>query len=150
MKLTIVTIVCVVLINFISEAYGCTCIPGTDQERFCSATFVSRGRVTDMKPLKGGEIEYTVAVNYNFKIKVPSTLKVRSNQSSAACGIILDKGVEYLISVIEFPIISSYISSVTCTWERLERTDIEQDTIQIVAGGLGDGRILSPIHNRSS
>ncbi|VDI46981.1 Hypothetical predicted protein, partial [Mytilus galloprovincialis] len=98
MKLTIVTIVCVVLINFISEAYGCTCLPGTDQERFCSATFVSRGRVTDMKPLKGGEIEYTVAVNYNFKIKVPSTLKVRSNQSSAACGIILDKGVEYLIS----------------------------------------------------
>ncbi|XP_076105987.1 NTR domain-containing protein-like [Mytilus galloprovincialis] len=98
MKLTIVTIVCVVLVNLISEAYGCTCLPGTDQERFCSTTFASRGRVTDMKPLKGGEIEYTVAVNYNFKIKVPSTLKVRSNQSSAACGVILDKGVEYLIS----------------------------------------------------
>ncbi|CAC5400293.1 unnamed protein product [Mytilus coruscus] len=98
MKLTIVPIVCVVLINFISEAYGCTCLRRTDQERFCTATFVSRGKVTGIKSLNGDEIEYTVAVNYNFKIKVPNTLKVRTNRISAACGVNLDKGVEYLIS----------------------------------------------------
>ncbi|XP_052072491.1 NTR domain-containing protein-like [Mytilus californianus] len=98
MKLTIVTIVCVGLINIISEAYGCTCLPGTDQERFCTATFASRGRVTGTRDLKGGQIEYTVEVNYNFKIKVPNTLKVRAYRSAAACGVNLDKGVEYLIS----------------------------------------------------
>ncbi|XP_052074046.1 uncharacterized protein LOC127711925 [Mytilus californianus] len=98
MKLTIVTIVCVVLINLISEAYGCTCLPGTDQERFCTATFVSRGKVTRIKHLNSIETEYTVAVDYNFKIKVPSTLKVRANRSSAACGVNFQKGVVYLIS----------------------------------------------------
>ncbi|XP_071180490.1 NTR domain-containing protein-like [Mytilus edulis] len=98
MKLTIVTIV-FVLMNLISEAHGCTCAVGTDQEVFCRAEFASRGKITEIKPLKGGQVEYTVAVNYNFKIKVPKTLKVRSEKDvGAECGVKLDKGVEYLIS----------------------------------------------------
>ncbi|XP_063397350.1 NTR domain-containing protein-like [Mytilus trossulus] len=135
MKLTIVTIVCVVLINLISEAYGCSCFPGTNQERFCSATFASRGRVTYKKTLQGGDIEYTVAVNYNFKIKVPSTLKVRTNQSSAACGVLLKIGVEYLISgtVSKDRYRTRYLTN-SCRWNQRWQ-DIKSDTQQKLLKG---------------
>ncbi|XP_063397353.1 NTR domain-containing protein-like [Mytilus trossulus] len=123
MKLTIYVIICLVLINFISHAYGCSCAFSTNQEMFCSATFVSKGKVTGIKNLEGNKFEYTVAVNHSFKIKVPNTLKVRSGDPFM-CGVDLQKGVVYLIS--------GYVSGSTyhtnnCHWNQ-EWQSIKSDT----------------------
>lgn len=45
MKLTIMTICCLVLIYFISETYGCKYKNETDKQKFCGATYGKLGQI---------------------------------------------------------------------------------------------------------
>ncbi|CAC5400294.1 unnamed protein product [Mytilus coruscus] len=114
MKTTIVTLFCLMLINFNSEVYGCKCDP-SHKNAFCRADFVSRGIVQRKRTFASGAIEYEVDVKDNFKIKVKNVMKLRSNTNS--CGVSLLTGSEYLISGEErsSPFLTFYKTN-ACFW----------------------------------
>ncbi|XP_052072492.1 metalloproteinase inhibitor 3-like [Mytilus californianus] len=118
MKTTIVTLFCLMLMNFISEAYGCRCSNFTQKKSFCNADFVIRGIAQNNRILASGDIEYDVNVEDNFKMIVNKTIKLRSRSPNNSCGVHLDTGTEYLIAgaVVTGRTTGTFYYTDLCNW----------------------------------
>ncbi len=84
-----------------TTAYACSCIRSTPAENYTRADVVFSG-VVQMVALPrssdgNGTTVYSVAVNRVWKGAVPASVSVTSAESSATCGIGLQKNGEYVI-----------------------------------------------------
>ncbi|XP_077372573.1 metalloproteinase inhibitor 2-like [Festucalex cinctus] len=79
--------------------YTCTCLPAHPQQMFCQADVVIRAKVIGVMPFHHGEEKLT-----KYDIQQTRNLKgsksfgvIYTAPSSAACGVTLTKGTEYLL-----------------------------------------------------
>ncbi|ETN83828.1 hypothetical protein RB195_009479 [Necator americanus] len=121
MKYFVIVAACVTVSN------ACSCLPfGTPKESFCSSDFVSHVKVISKKDPNtspDGLQDITYVVQHICVYRKPSKIKKLSNQivtasNSAACGIELDVGVEYLLggSVDEKGVVRSFLCGIVEKW----------------------------------
>ncbi|KAK6740121.1 hypothetical protein RB195_008537 [Necator americanus] len=127
-KILILIVACVAT----SEACSCVPFPGL-QEAFCASDFVSRVKVISKKDpnaySKGfQDVIYTVHHIHVYRkpsktAKLPNEIYTASN--SAACGIELEIGKEYLIggSVDEQGKLHSYLCGILQKWHEVPKKD---------------------------
>jgi hypothetical protein len=86
-----------------SQASACSCMPGTEGDRFQRATHVFAGLVLgetvepDPSSSYGARYVYAVTVHTEYKGDVPDQVDVRSYVMTSVCGLRLRPGVEYLV-----------------------------------------------------
>ncbi|TKR60536.1 hypothetical protein L596_027769 [Steinernema carpocapsae] len=89
------------LIVFLGSAFACKCRVPSNKDAFFNADFVARFHV-DVQSRDGLNVVYNVTIVEAFKIpehaSQNSTVALISPKDSAACGISLDLGKEYLLT----------------------------------------------------
>nr|XP_057905848.1 metalloproteinase inhibitor 2-like [Doryrhamphus excisus] len=80
------------------EAEACTCFPVHPQTAFCQADVVIAAKVLGMELVSGYERKYLIKQTKMFKGDHRDIDCVYTAVSSAACGVTLTNGVEYLLS----------------------------------------------------
>nr|AKS48173.1 protease inhibitor-like protein-A [Mytilus coruscus] len=135
MKTPIVTLFGLLLINFISEAYGCEC-PNPELskwEHFCDAEFVLRGTVKSKKDCGDPEVVYKVEVKENFLKyhKMDKIIKIRSPVNS--CDPRLEIGSEYIITG---DVRGEFYYTDRCRWNQEWQTISKTDRTEIESGSL--------------
>ncbi|KAL6728562.1 hypothetical protein Aduo_010325 [Ancylostoma duodenale] len=118
----------------VAVSMGCSCLPfGTPKEAFCSSDFVSHVKVISKKDPNtspGGIQDVTYTVQHICVYRKPSKIKELSSKivtasNSAACGVNLEIGTEYLIggSVDEKNVLQIYLCGITENWNDVSAKD---------------------------
>ncbi|KHJ87456.1 tissue inhibitor of metalloproteinase [Oesophagostomum dentatum] len=118
----------------VAVSQACSCLPfGTPQEAFCSSDFVSHVKVISKKDPNSspdGIQDITYTVEHLCVYRKPSTLKQLSNKvvtasNSAACGVELTVGKEYLLggSADGKGVLRSYLCGIVEEWSTVKDKD---------------------------
>ncbi len=89
--------ICASLLAVASVAIACSCLESIPEESFPRADVVFSGTVGGYAQGENGMNIYTLSVDTTWKGSVGTTVSVRSHESSATCGIALEKGVRYVV-----------------------------------------------------
>lgn len=92
--------------SLVTIAWSCSCIPLDTNQNLCSSDFVGVVRVVDECPVlanedSGSKNRYTVNVVDRWrggKAGTRQITSIESNKDSAACGVLLQVGKEYLVT----------------------------------------------------
>ncbi|EPB66400.1 tissue inhibitor of metalloproteinase [Ancylostoma ceylanicum] len=124
----------ILLAGCVAVSLGCSCLPfGTPKEAFCSSDFVSHVKVISKKDPNtspGGIQDVTYTVEHLCVYRKPSKIKTLSSKivtasNSAACGVWLEIGEQYLIggSVDEKGVLHSYLCGTNQNWNDVSAKD---------------------------
>ncbi|EYC36893.1 hypothetical protein Y032_0846g2660 [Ancylostoma ceylanicum] len=121
----------ILLAGCVAVSLGCSCLPfGTPKEAFCSSDFVKVISKKDPNTSLGGIQDVTYTVEHLCVYRKPSKIKTLSSKivtasNSAACGVWLKIGEEYLNggSVDEKGVLHSFPCGINQNWNGVTAKD---------------------------
>lgn len=96
---TVAILTATIAVGFLVHApqgWACSCLSQTVEQHYASAAFVFAGRIEELSAAPE-TVTVEVALEEIFKGKLPATLLLGTNASTAACGFTFVRGSRYTI-----------------------------------------------------
>ncbi len=91
-------ILAVFFIGITAKSFACSCAPSENaQEEYAAVDIVFIGKVIAVKDVEDYQQLITFTVSQNYKNINQNTIDVLTNIPGPSCGIVFDKGEEYLV-----------------------------------------------------
>jgi len=98
------------LLMLSADAWSCSCMPYPEdpaeaaRKAWSQSDAIVSGKVVEQRPVAGGDapeaIEVTIAVKRRWKGPKAATLRIRTPESSAACGYGFQTGRDYVVFAV--------------------------------------------------